>query len=117
MHREQKEAAALDEISAEVKKLEEEAEAIIISAEKRKQEIISTARSEAVALLAKRQSELEKKKEERIRQQRLKIDQEKAQVAEQGRRDIAKLGAGGRKNISGAVSAVMKRLEEKIGEF
>ena len=107
----------IDDFALEVKKIEEEADKILNDAQAKKEEIIALAKTESISMIAKKQAEMEKKKEEKLKVQKDKIEEEKKELIKKNEKETDSFEKNSRKNIPAAVSLVMKKLEKKIEEF
>ena len=107
----------MDEFTLEVKKIEEQAEKILQDADSKKEEIIANAKTESIEQIAKKQEDLEKKKDEKIQKEKQTINQSKDEILKKGQKDLNEFEKKSKKKVSKAVDFVMKKLNEKIGEF
>ncbi|MBN2368494.1 hypothetical protein JXC34_05740 [Candidatus Woesearchaeota archaeon] len=106
----------LDDFALEVRKIETEADKIITDAETNKEESISNARSDAAALIKKKQEELEKKRNEKISANRKKTDAEKESKKKEEMKNIKSLEDKFTKNLPKAVDYVLDELDRIIQE-
>lgn len=106
----------LDDFTLEVKKIEEKAEEILSQAQVDKSNLISEAKTESVKFIAKKQKELESKKDDKVQKEKDKINAKKAENLKKGRIDLKEFEKKTRKNLSKATDLILKKLDKTIEE-
>ncbi|MCM2325753.1 MAG: hypothetical protein NDI94_04765 [Candidatus Woesearchaeota archaeon] len=107
----------LDDFSLEVKKIEEDAAKIIEDAKAEKEHRIVQAKTESISLITKKQSTLEKAKEEKVQRAKAKIDDERSEILKKGKSELKAFETKARKNVPKAVELILKKLDKKVEEL
>ena len=103
-----------DDFSAEVRKIEQDAEKIINEANIKKENIISEARAEVSEMVNKKTKALEDKKEDKINKEKIKIDKKKDEIVKAARKEVKSFETSSRKNLDQTADKIIEILEKNM---
>ncbi len=106
-----------DDYADEVKKIEMEAETVIKDAMSAKDEAIADARSEAAAMLGKKEKKIDADTDERVRKEKEKIDKGREETIRMTMDELKQFEKNARKSMGRAADYIAMKVEEKLEEL
>ncbi len=102
------------ELFREIKDAEKRAEELLLKTEKDKEKILQQAKHKSIILVEKGEEEIDKEKEQKIKDKTEKAELIRKEIISKGEQDIKKLRKNSEKNIETAVNFILQKFEESI---